>query len=668
MFRFTTPQKVCRIGNAEFGGQPGARPPLLVANMFQRGDKLLHDRKTVAFDRAAATARIRELERLVAETGIPALVGLVAPTLPEMKAYTEFYLRTTNLPFGIDTWTQQGRLQAAQHVAELGVQDKFLYNSITAWDKDIPGQVAQLKDLGIQHVVIQAFDMEDKHATGRVKSLRALLAEVEKGGFASIIVDTSVMNLPATSISLIANRLIKEEFGLPVGLAPANASYMWKDALTKFGKDFFRGADAGLHAIAAILWSDWIIYGPMSGTARIFATVAAATTLLATLAAEEGARLPAAAQHPLNRLFPKEAQQLLEEERKTMPESTDGKTPRARVLSLFKGEKPDRPPVFSGMGNVTVHGIYPHGWRFAEIHTDAEKMARAAASTSQLFGFECAVAPFDMGVEAEALGCTINYYTQSSQDILYPTISKKLGTNVEELKVEIPPDLETRGRVPLVLDAIRKLKAEVGNTVAVGAWVLGPFTLTGQIVELDNLLKMSFKKTAVVSALLDQLTGLLIQLAKLYRAAGADYITVREMGATSDVLSPRMFKALILPPLQKIFAALEPPRVLHICGTTSSIFELMAEAGAEAISIDQKNDAADAVKRVGDKVLVFGNLDPYGVLVTGTPELIREKVKGVLDAGIDAVWPGCDIWPSVPQENMQALMSTVKEYGTPLDT
>lgn len=342
--------------------------------------------------------------------------------------------------------------------------------------------------------------------------------------------------------------------------------------------------------------------------------------------------------------------------------ATEVKSSRDRVLGLFRGEKQDRPPVFSGMGNVTVHGIYPHGWRFAEIHTDAEKMARAAASTWELFGFECAVVPFDLGIEAEALGCEINYYTHSSQDILYPTIRKKLANTVDELKVEIPADLEKRGRVSLVLDAIRHLKAQVGDAVAVGAHVLGPFTLAGQIVELDNLLKMSFKKTALVGELLDQLTGLLIPLAKLYSAAGADYITVREMGATADVLSPRMFKTLILPPLQKTLAMLKPPRVLHICGTTSSILELMAEAGAEAIGIDQKNDAADAVKRVGDKVLVFGNLDPYKVLVNGTPDQIRENVRAILDSGVDAIWPGCDIWPSVPAENMKALMEAVQTY------
>lgn len=312
MFRFAKPQKVCRIGKAEVGGQPGERPPLLIANMFQKGDKLLQSRRTCAFDRAGATARLRELEQMSAQTCIPALVGLVAPSLEEMRAYTEFYLDTTDLPFGIDTWTEKARRQAARYVAELGMQDKFLYNSITAWDPDIPGQVQELRDLGIKHVIVQAFDMQDKRATGRVKSLKALMQAVEEGGFESVLVDTTVMNLPATSFSLMANRLIKEAFGLPVGLAPANASYMWKDALQMWGPPGFRGADAGLHAIAAILWSDWIIYGPTTGTKRIFAAVAAASTLLATLAYEEGQSLPTRPDHPLNQLFPKEASQLQE--------------------------------------------------------------------------------------------------------------------------------------------------------------------------------------------------------------------------------------------------------------------------------------------------------------------------------------------------------------------
>lgn len=61
--------------------------------------------------------------------------------------------------------------------------------------------------------------------------------------------------------------------------------------------------------------------------------------------------------------------------------------PRERVLKLFRREKLDTIPLFSGMGNITIHGLEKYGWKFPEIHTDARKMASMAASTFQLFGF-----------------------------------------------------------------------------------------------------------------------------------------------------------------------------------------------------------------------------------------------------------------------------------------
>src|SRR5512135_3597346 len=107
------------------------------------------------------------------------------------------------MPFGIDMWVAEKRAKATEYVAKLGLQDKFLYNSITPWDKDIKGQVSRLKDLGIKHVVVQAFDDADQSPAGRVKSLDSLL-EKGAGDFDTVIVDTSVMNLPATSFSLAA--------------------------------------------------------------------------------------------------------------------------------------------------------------------------------------------------------------------------------------------------------------------------------------------------------------------------------------------------------------------------------------------------------------------------------------------------------------------------------
>jgi len=336
-------------------------------------------------------------------------------------------------------------------------------------------------------------------------------------------------------------------------------------------------------------------------------------------------------------------------------------TAKERVMKLFAGEEIDRPPCFSGMGNVTTEGLKSLNQKFAATHLDAKMMAAAAASTHKLFGFECAVAPFDLCIEAEALGCEINVYAHS-EDLLYPTIKKKLIHNEAEMEIAVPADLTKRGRVQLMIDVIKLIKKDIGDKAPVGSYVLGPFTLAGQVMELNDLLKLSFKKPDKIGKLLDTLSGAIIQVAKEYEKAGVDYITVREMGATSDVLSPRVFKSLILPYLTKIFATLTVPNVLHICGKTNDIVPFMAESGARAISVDQKNDVAETRKKLGPKALVFGNYDPYNVLVAGTPDLVRTTVRKCIDDGVSAVWPGCDIWPTVPPDNFNAMMDEVNNY------
>jgi [methyl-Co(III) methanol-specific corrinoid protein]:coenzyme M methyltransferase len=335
---------------------------------------------------------------------------------------------------------------------------------------------------------------------------------------------------------------------------------------------------------------------------------------------------------------------------------------RERVLRFFRKEEIDRVPVFSGFGNVTVHGLEKYGWRFAEIHSDARKMASMAASTSQLFGFECAVVPFDMGIEAEALGAGVNFYPTHT-DVLYPTISKKVAEKVEDLDIRVPSDLAKAERIPLVVEAIRLLKKEVGDQVAIGSWVLGPYTLAGQLVDIGDLAKMAVKKPDMVNKALDTLAGVLIEMSGIYREAGADYITIREMGAGPDILSPRIFRSLIRPHLEKVFAAIESPKILHICGDTNSIVEQMALCGADAISVDQKNDVAESRKEVGPDMFILGNIDPYGVVVKGKPDDVENAVKDAIDNGVNAIWPGCDIFPTVPRENMEALMAATQKYG-----
>ncbi len=110
--------------------------------------------------------------------------------------------------------------------------------------------------------------------------------------------------------------------------------------------------------------------------------------------------------------------------------------------------------------------------------------------------------------------------------------------------------------------------------------------------------------------MLDRLTDLTIESARHYQSLGVDYITVREMGSCSDLVSPRIWKTLILPRLQRVFAAIGIAKVLHICGSTNMIVAMMNECGADCLSVDQKNDIVQSRMEFGSKAVIFGNFDP----------------------------------------------------------
>jgi [methyl-Co(III) methanol-specific corrinoid protein]:coenzyme M methyltransferase len=336
-------------------------------------------------------------------------------------------------------------------------------------------------------------------------------------------------------------------------------------------------------------------------------------------------------------------------------------TPRERVMRTFRKEPIDTMAFFSGMGMVVMPAIKKLGYRFPTVHKDAEKLARSAIESSRMFGFDSVVIPYDMCMESEAIGNTISLY-ENSEDILYPTIPQKMWTSMDEVK--IPSNIMELGRLPLLPKAIEIIKKEAPE-LPIGVWQLGPFTQAGQVLELDILLKGVFKQKAKVEATLDQLTDMCITIGQALQAAGADYITLREMGTGSDLLSPRTWKEVIQPRMRKILSAWKSPKILHICGATDLIIEMMNDCGADVISVDIKNTLAESRKKLGDKTLLFGNFDVFA-LPCKEETTVDEAIAGIkknIDGGVDAVWPGCDLWPDIKEANMRAIVQTTREYG-----
>ncbi len=301
--RFDRAQVVADVGGIKIGGQPGENPTVLLGTMFYTGHKIVEDRKSCKFDKKRAEELINRQETLTDETGISGMLDLVALSGQEIRCYIDFVTSVTDMPFSIDIWKLEPKLAAARYIAEQHLQDKAIYSSIAPWSEDIEKEVSELKTLGLKNAILVCYNKDDKTARGKVKILEDfLLPKARAAGFENFLADTSVLSLPAASFSFLANKAIKEKFGLPAGCAPSNGTDMWKMPKERWGKLGFAGVDGAAHALAPLLWNDFLLYGPVESAPWIFPAVATADVILSSLMYDETGELPKG-EHPLRLLF-----------------------------------------------------------------------------------------------------------------------------------------------------------------------------------------------------------------------------------------------------------------------------------------------------------------------------------------------------------------------------
>jgi uroporphyrinogen-III decarboxylase len=162
------------------------------------------------------------------------------------------------------------------------------------------------------------------------------------------------------------------------------------------------------------------------------------------------------------------------------------------------------------------------------------------------------------------------------------------------------------------------------------------------------------KEPAAVAEALEHLVSLLAQVGVDYRDAGADFVTIHDMGGSPAFIGPAKYEQFVLPAEKLLIKKLPKPRVLSVCGNVTNSLHLLAQTGADAISIDQTVDLATARLALKD-TLLFGNLNPVEVLYRGDEAQVVESVVSTKKAGVDAVWPGCDLIVQTPIQNIQSM-------------
>nr|MDO8098269.1 hypothetical protein [Candidatus Njordarchaeota archaeon] len=303
MSKFKVEQRIVEIYDTRFGGQPGQLPTVIVPCLFNSGMKEVQDHKTGSFDKDRVKHHLSRVDKISEKTGSPFVVDIMATTPEAIIKYIGFVSEELNdLPFFFDGVDPKTRIAAAQYIESSGLQDRAVWNSLTlATTKE---EFGALTEHGVKNAILQAFDRRDPSPKGSLAALtkNGLLDNSKEAHLENVLIDIAVLDIPSMGASSEALALVKNELGIPVGCAPANATYLWKSKRTDLLKKNFGSCHAAACALMQFSGANYVVMGPIRGATRIFKTCAMTDAVIAYAAIAKGIR-PLTKTHPIYKIF-----------------------------------------------------------------------------------------------------------------------------------------------------------------------------------------------------------------------------------------------------------------------------------------------------------------------------------------------------------------------------
>jgi len=233
-------------------------------------------------------------------------------------------------------------------------------------------------------------------------------------------------------------------------------------------------------------------------------------------------------------------------------------------------------------------------------------------------------------------------------DILLPIVP--MGLNLKFVKGEGPKiDNPFRGEADLqriqkinaksdlghVMEAIRILRSELSEEVALIGFSGAPFTVASYMIEggpskeYHHVKSLMLAYPEVWAEFMELVTEALTDYLVSQIEAGAQAVQVFDSWV--GALSPSDYQEFVLPYSKKMIHAAKAKNVpvIHFGTNTTTLLPLMKSAGSHVVGLDWRIPLDEGWKLLGDDVAVQGNLDPIALFAPR--DVLGAKVKDVLD-------------------------------------
>ena len=332
-------------------------------------------------------------------------------------------------------------------------------------------------------------------------------------------------------------------------------------------------------------------------------------------------------------------------------------TPTRRALAAVSGGKVDYIPPANPLAQTTKELMEFAKASWPKAHTDPKMMADLAAAPWEVCGIEAARPQFDISLEAEVMGCKLDWNKPDRPPVTGPAYD-------DPGEITWADDLEQAGRVPYVLGAIDILRKRYAGDLPIIPVITAPFTVAGHLIGVEKLVMWTVTDPDKAHAAIGAATDFCIEYGRLQTAYGAHILFPADPSASGDLISPETYAEFVLPYHKKFAKGVSCPKILHICGHTEKLLPEIKKSGMDCFSFD--SPPAWLVRReLGNEMRCLGSLDVIDLMPGGTPQQVYDRTVQCIKEGVDVVGTACDVSYGTSLDNLKAYVRACRETPVP---
>lgn len=339
-------------------------------------------------------------------------------------------------------------------------------------------------------------------------------------------------------------------------------------------------------------------------------------------------------------------------------------TPLEILSAAVSGQPAPRIPIFC---NLLDQGARELGMNQQEYYAKGENVAEAQLKMRARYGYDNVWSLFYVGKEAELLGCREILYAENGA----PNVADFVIKHYDDIaKLEVPDDITAHPAWAETAKCLNILKAEVGDTHPICAYLTASSTLPALLMGMDRWMELyTLGPADVRDELLNKCVDFFRKEVAAYRAAGANVLVYSTPFGSTYFVGMKRFQEFSLPWMRKDLEPGGVDGIVYYCGMApfnNVIPQVMDELNIHLHYISPQADLAEAKALIGDRGLTCGVIDDIR-LIHWTEEQTRAEVKRICEIGKPGghFLFGTGVMPqAVPEANIRAMVDAAFEYGS----